>query len=195
MRLLLTMWLLLVFSTASFARPTPPHKKPNENDLKKHYRSLIMRVRTEGEFKVAMPDRGDLVFKYKMQLDEPKYAETIVTPIWGYYEFWDKIFLKEGSYIELGGEQIPLTCIHVAGRDLGLDKNKPEIPQYMIRFFFVANDWTCTGPINPNYPKFSTRKDAWDTYLHYDVKDETIMLPTEPGLRYRWNEYEAVLVR
>lgn len=160
----------------------------------KHYRDLIMRVRSEGAFKIPMPDRGDLNFKYKMQLDKPKWDLPIVTPYDGLFiQFWDKIFLKEGSYMELNGEQIPITCIHVSGRDLGKSEN-PQIPQYIITFFFIANDWTCTGPINPNYPRYSPRKEAWDTYLHYDVKDPTIMLPTEAGLRYRWNEYEAVLV-
>lgn len=172
---------------------------------KQFYRDLILKVRTQGEFKVAMPDKGDLFFDYKMELDTPKWDAPIVSdyPISSPGEgkkfirsFWDKVFLKEGSYINVGGEQIPLTCIHVAGQDNRQSgKTGPLLPDFIIKYMFVANDWTCNGPLNPGWPGNGGKKEAWETYLHYEVRDPTIMLPTEAGLRFRWSEFQAVLVK
>jgi len=193
MKRIMTLFLL----AACVLQALPALASVKHRESKKHYRDLILRVRTEGEFRIPMPANGDLLFKYKMELDEPKWKEPVVAdyPGLNVVEFWDKIFLKEGSHIVLNGEEIPLTCIHVKGRDLGKSPGGPTIPRYIITFFFVAKDWTCTGPLNPDYPRYSPRKEAWDTYLHYDVRDETIMLPSDAGLRYRWNEFEAVLVK
>jgi hypothetical protein len=192
---ILTLLTACLVSAPALAKPTISHTKPKAESAQ-FYRDLILRVRTEGEFRIPMADRGDQFFRYKMEIDTPKWTLPVVSEdtLVGVIDFWDKIMLKDGSFIVLNGEEIPLTCIHVKGRDLG-KSGIPTVPRFIITFFFVANDWTCTGPMNPDYPKFSPRKDAWDTYLHYDVRDETIMLPSEVGLRYHWNEFDAQLVR
>lgn len=197
MKFILVLFLVLS-SAAALADATPAEKK--------FYRELIMKVRSSGEFKVAMPDRGDLFFEYKLELDEPKWDEPIVSdyPIASPSDssqkflrnFWDKIFLKEGSYINVGGEQIPLTCIHAAGQDNRMSgKNGPLFPDFIVKFIFVANDWSCNGPLNPGWPANGGKKEAWETYLHYEVRDPTIMLPVEAGLRFRWSEFQAVLIK
>lgn len=174
---------------------------------KKFYRDMILRIRTQAEFKIPMPANGDMPFNYKLEFDQPKWKEIIVSdlPITGaefnrtgkfFRNFWDKIFLKEGSYLEVGGERIPLTCIHVAGQDNRFSgKTGPLLPDFILKIIFVANDWTCSGPLNPGWPENGGKKEAWESYVHYEVRDPTIMLPVEAGLRFRWNEFAAVLVK
>lgn len=188
----------------SFLAQAKPDATPTE---KKFYRDMVLRIRTEAEFKVPMPANGDLPFDYKLEFAEPKWSE----PITGEYPmtddmgkpngkfiryFWEKIFLKEGSYVNVGGEQIPLTCIHVDGQDNRYSgKSGPLLPDFIMKIKFVANDWTCTGPINPGWPGNGGKKEAWDTYIQYTVKDPTIMLPMDAELRYRWAEFQAILVK
>jgi hypothetical protein len=194
------MTLLISLSLPAFAKDPPP-------GVGKFYRDLVLRIRTQAEFKVPMPANGDLHFDYKMDFDQPKWKDPImddypVTDDMGKPNgkfirfFWDKIFLKEGSYVNVGGEQIPLTCIHVDGQDNRYSgKSGPLIPDFVLKIKFVANDWTCTGPINPGWPGNGGKKEAWDTYIQYTIKDPTIMLPIDAELRYRWAEYTAVLVQ
>jgi hypothetical protein len=146
--------------------------------------------------------KSDMHFKYKMEFDQPKWKEPVISdsPVGQsnlfVRDFWEKIFLKEGSYVEVGGEQIPLTCIHVAGQDNRFSgKLGPLFPELILKITFVTNDWACAGPVRPGWPQSGGRKEAWETYIHYTVKDPTIMLPIDAGLRYRWNEFEAVLVK
>jgi hypothetical protein len=102
--------------------------------------------------------------------------------------------LKDGSVLKLGDEQLPLTCIHVSGQDNRFSgKKTPLIPDLIFKIIFVANDFSCSGPITPGWPESGGRKEAWSTYLFYVVKDPTIMLPVDAKIRYRWNEFEAVL--
>lgn len=189
---------LCLSSIQAFAEATPKEKQ--------FYRDMILKIRTKAEFKVPMPDRGDLHFRYQLQFDTPKWKEPVTNDSYFYGDgpdknkfirfFWDKIFLKEGSYLEVGGEQIPLTCIHVSAQDNRFSgKSGPLIPDFILKIIFVANDWTCQGPINPGWPSNGGKKEAWETNLHYSVKDPTIMLPVDAGLRYRWSEFEAVLVK
>lgn len=197
--ILLFAFILLSSTLQAHAEATPKEKK--------FYRDMVLRIRTQAEFKVPMPANGDMHFDYKMEFDQPKWKEPIMNdypitdsqmkPTGKFIRFfWEKIFLKEGSYMNVGGEQIPLTCIHVAGQDNRFSgKSGPLIPDYILKIIFVANDWTCQGPLNPGWPGNGGKKEAWETYIHYDVKDPTIMLPVEAGLRYRWSEFEAVLVQ
>jgi hypothetical protein len=184
------------------------HAKPDATPAeKKFYRQMVLRIRNAAEFKVPMPANGDLHFSYKLEFADPKWPETstgeyLMTDDSGYPNgkfirfFWEKIFLKDGSYIEVGGEQIPLTCIHVDGQDNRKSgKNGPLMPDFILKIKFVANDWTCTGPINPGWPENGGKKESWDTYLQYTIKDPTIMLPVDAELRYRWSEFQAVLVK
>ncbi len=186
-------------SVSAFAQPTAAEKK--------FYRDLVLKIRPQAEFKVPMPANGDMHFDYKLEFDQPEWPEPNVGEFSVtdssmrstgkfYRIFFDKIFLKEGSYMAVAGEQIPLTCIHVEGQDNRFSGNPdPRFPQLILKIIFVANDWTCQGPINPGWPETGGKEQAWETNIHYEVRDPTIMLPVESGLRYRWNEYNSVLVK
>jgi len=170
---------------------------------KKFFRDLVMRIRPQAEFKIPMPANGDMHFNYSFEFDQPLWPEPVTSDFSinsrgkkFYRSFWDKIFLKEGSYMTVGGEQIPLTCIFVAGQDnRHSGKVGPLFPDLILKVTLVANDWTCQGPINPGWPSNGGKKETWETYVHYEVKDPTIMLPTDVELRFRWNEYDAILVK
>lgn len=189
-------FLIFVSSVSAFAKPASQAEK-------KLYRDLVFKVREQAEFKVPMPNGNDMHFSYSLKLDSPKFPEPVSFE-YEFYEngpkfiryFYEKVFAKDGSYIEVGGEQIPLTCIHVSGQDNRFSgKSGPLVPDYILKITFVANDWTCQGPIKPGWPKTGGKKDAWETYVHYEVTDPTIMLPIEAGLRYRWSEFDAILVK
>lgn len=195
---------ILVIAIFLFSWTAQVHAEATPTE-KKFYRDLILRIRTEAGFKVPMPANGDMHFDYKMEFDQPMWNEPMTNDLSigstqgkkkFFRNFWDKIFLKEGSFITVGGEQIPLTCVYVAGQDNRFSgKVSPLFPELILQITFVANDWTCQGPISPGWPSNGGKKEAWETYIHYEVKDPTIMLPTEASLRYRWSEFEAVLVR
>jgi hypothetical protein len=166
------------------------------------YRTLVSKVRTTGKFQIPMPSGSDLTFNYRVTTGTPLYTApataefplTATAPEF-FRMFWDKVLYADGSYIEVGGEQIPLTCLYVAGQDNRYSGNtSPLVPEFVLKVYLVANDFTCTGPINPNWPGSSPRMETWDTYIYYEIRDPTIMLPTEVHLRFRWNEFSAVLV-
>jgi hypothetical protein len=193
MRTVLPLFSLLLAATVSQAAPKPPGPE--------YYRELTKRIRTSGEFSVPFPS-ADQHFDYKFELGEPAYKEVKV----GDYavdlerrgrflrSFWDRISLKDGSRVILNGKEIPLTCIFVQGQDnrWAFEPN-PLFPELVIKVTLVANDFQCVGPLNPNWPMNGDRKLNWDTAVQFTVKDPTIMLPVDASIRYRWNEYEAVL--
>lgn len=166
------------------------------------YREFTMRIRPEGTFRVYMPDGRNSDINYKFEFGEFAYPEVkigdyLIEP--GKPEFsrsfWDRVFLKDGSYLEIGGEKLPLTCVVISAQDNRFaGKKSPTIPDYIIRIHLVANDFACQGPIRPGWPNTGGRKENWDTFLHFEVKDPTIMLPTDTEVRYRWNEYSAVWI-
>jgi len=165
------------------------------------YRDFTLKVRTKGTFKVPMPSNGDLFFNHEFKLS---------TPLWElpkmfdfsldadkkkfYRHFWDKYFFQDGSYLQVGGEKVPLTCIFLSGQDNRFSKESPLIPDFVMKIYLVANDFTCTGPINPGWPGNGGKKETWDTYVYYEIRDPTIMLPAEVKIRYRWVEFPAVVV-
>lgn len=164
------------------------------------YRDFALRVRNNGDFKIPMPSHGDLHFSYKLNLGRPVFEKPIIRDYVidqdsgrTFRVFFDKIFLADDSYLELSGEQVPLTCIFIRGQDHRLAKETPLLPDILLQVYLVANDYSCTGPINPGWPENGGKKELWDTYLRFDVRDPTIMLPVEAVLRYRWNEYSAIL--
>jgi hypothetical protein len=174
-----------------------------QKDLKM-YRDLTLSVRKNAAFKIARPDGLDMNFNYELDFADPIYPE----PIWGdlqldssdsskfYRTFYDRIFLKEGSKISFGDDFVPLTCIFIKGQDnrySGLDS--PLFPKIILKVYLVANDFSCTGPINPGWPSNGGKEEMWDTYLNFTVKDPTIMLPVDSVLRYRWNDYNAILIK
>ena len=121
-------------------------------------------------------------------------SDFFIDPLGSFWirNFWDKVFVTDDSNLVLNGETIPITCIFINGQDNRFSgKDTPLIPDFFMQVYLVANDYTCTGPINPNWPLASGKKETWDTYVYYEIRDPTIMLPTEIKIRYRWEEYKA----
>ena len=192
--LLLLALLSLLFQSSSWANPTP-------EDLK-YYRQLTMSLRTQAQFKVPQLNQ-DQFYDYSVELGDPIYTEPMISdlplmdqPDKFFRNFWDRIFLKDGSKVLINGEEIPLTCIYVSGQDNRYAGNiDPRLPEFIMRVYLVANDYSCVGPINPGWPGNGGKKEMWDTYVYYEIKDPTIMLPVEAKVRYRWNEYRSILVK
>jgi hypothetical protein len=192
-------FLLLASLLFSFAAPARP-KVPVE--AQRFYRDMILQIRDQGSFRVPMPN-GDLPFSYKFEWSDPIYQLPVVNdtsvdmdhPKLFWREFWDRIGLKDGSYALINGEQVPLTCVVVQGQDNRYaGRASPLIPEFILTVYLVANDYTCQGPIRPGWPQTGGRKENWDTYIKYEVRDPTIMLPVDPLLRYRWSEFNGYLV-
>lgn len=166
------------------------------------YREFTMRLQRKGTFRVFMPDARHADINYSFEFGEPVYPEVkigdyLVEPRKPEFNrsFWDRILLKDGSYVEIGGEKLPLTCVVVSAQDNRFSGPKsPLIPDYIMRIKLVANDFSCQGPIRPDWPFSGGRKENWDTYIHFEVKDPTIMLPTDAEIRYRWNEFNAIWI-
>jgi len=191
-------FIALLFSVSAFGT-----EAQLAQDLK-YYRDLTLTVRKSGEFKIALPDGSNTFFSYELDADEPiypspKYSNLVIdssNPSQFYRTFYDRIFLKDGSKISIGDEYLPLTCIFIKGQDNRYSGNQsPLFPKIILNIYLVANDYSCTGPINPGWPDNGGKKETWDTYLNYTVKDPTIMLPVDPEFRYRWNEFKAVLIK
>ena len=189
-------FVLIVMSIHAFAATKPP--KPE--DLK-YYRDLTMQVRPEAAFKVPRIGTED-GFSYKLEIGSPIYPVPMVSDISFsgdekfYRNFWDRIFLKDGSHLLINGEEIPLTCIFISGQDnryAGV--TDPRFPQIIMKVYLVANDYTCVGPLNPSFPRNGGKPESWDTYLYYEIRDPSIMLPAEVKIRYRWNESGAILLK
>ncbi|MFA6239129.1 MAG: hypothetical protein WC635_17450 [Bacteriovorax sp.] len=178
----------------ALANPTP-------EDLN-YYRQLTVAIRTEAQFKVSLINQ-DVFYDYSIELGEPIYSEPVVSdlPLMDqsdkfYRNFWDRVFLKDGSRVVINGEEIPLTCIFVSGQDNRYSGiNDPRFPQFIMRVYLVANDFACVGPKNPGWPNNGGKEEMWDTYIYYEVKDPTIMLPAEAKIRIKWNEFKSILVK
>lgn len=168
------------------------------------YRNLSLSVRKFAQFKISLPSGDDDMINYQLDFGEPVY----LSPLWGnlyidssnqqkfYRTFYDRIFLKDGSKIQIGDDFVPLTCIFIKGQDNRYSGNtSPLFPKFVLKVFLVANDYSCIGPINPGYPDNGGREETWDTYLSFTIKDPTIMLPTDSIFRFKWNEYNTVLIK
>lgn len=165
------------------------------------YLNLSKRVRTEGRFEVPVPGAVRQGFGYSLKMGDAIFPQPIISDFHlndgslFFRSFWEKIALQDDSYLEISGERIPLTCIFVSGQDNRFSGNSSVLfPEFVLKIYLVANDYTCTGPINPGWPSNGAPRETWDTYLYYEVKDPTIMLPVEVKLRYRRNEMPAVLI-
>ena len=166
------------------------------------YREFTMRIQNKGTFRVFMPDGRHSDINYEFEFGEPVYPEVMMGDYlvetgksYFYRNFYDRILVKDGSFIEIGGEKLPLTCVVVAAQDNRFSGPKsPVIPDYIFKIHLVANDFACQGPVRPGWPNSGGRKENWDTFLHFEVKDPTIMLPTDTEVRYRWNEYNAIWI-
>ena len=194
-------WVVGVLSAAGNAQAAPP-SAPADPSFSKQYRELILKTRPSGTFRIAMPSGPDMTFSYQMEVGRPMAEAPSVVEIPSTNEgggtariFLDKVRLKAGSYVVLGGKKQPLTCIFVDGQDnRGLTPLSPLFPVFVMKVYLVANDFACKGPKSPGFPSNGSKEEAWDTYLYFEVRDPTIMLPAEVKVRFRWNEWHAVLV-
>lgn len=174
----------------------------SQDDIAAYYRDLTLKIRPVGKFYVPIPNKDESTFSYQIKFGKPHFKEPIYSvfhlnekehPFFRF--FGDKIFLEDGSTLFLGDKKVPLTCVFVDGQDNRFSKKElPLIPDIILKVYLVANDFTCTGPLNPGWPMNGSKKETWDTYLYYEVRDPTIMLPTEIKIRYRGNEFLGVLV-
>lgn len=166
------------------------------------YRDLTNRLRTSAEFMVPFPGMKSSI-TYAFEFDQPVYPEPILgdthlgsSDILFYRSFWDRVLFKDGSYIEINGERLPLTCVFISGQDnrFGQKEPSPLFSEFVIRVYLVANDFSCQGPKKKGWPEVGGKEESWDTYIYYEIKDPTIMIPVEAKIRYRWNEFNMVLV-
>ena len=167
------------------------------------YRDLTLKIRKSVEFSIPFPGVQSSI-NYSFDFDQPVYEVPMINDTqfnsndpYFYRIFFDRILFKDGSYLEVNGERLPLTCIFISGQDNRFADKKlysPLIPEFVLKVYLVANDFSCQGPIKPGWPETGGNKENWDTYLYYEIKDPTIMLPMDAKLRYRWNEYHVVLV-
>lgn len=167
------------------------------------YRQLTKTVRPHSEFQITLPNGQLLDFSYQLELTEALYNNPLISSLHlgsgdndFSISFWDKVFTSENSSLNIGNEKLPITCIYIHGQDnRQINDLSPLFPQFLMEVYIVVGNYTCTGPINPGWPANGGKKELWDTYIHYKIKDPTIMLPTETVLRLRWNEYNAYLTR
>jgi hypothetical protein len=167
------------------------------------YRDLTLSLRKSANFEIPIPGSSSGSMSYQFEWGVPLYAAppTADFPLEpgsssSFRRFWDRLLVTDGSVLRIGGETVPLTCVFVDGQDnrsSGIDS--PLLPDFVLRIYLVANDFSCTGPVNPLWPQASSRRETWDTYLYYEIRDTTIMVPTEARIRYRWAEFPAVFVQ
>lgn len=176
---------------------------PSDSELQE-YRDLTLKVRKAATFKIPMPSGSDMTYDYQIEFGEPIYPMPLTNdfnlgPGDGTVfsrMFYDRIFLKDESFVNIGNDRLPLTCIFIQGQDNRFAGSlAPTFPKFIMKIYLVANDYTCTGPLNPGWPANGGKKENWETYLYFEVKDPTIMLPIEAHVRYRWNEFKSILVK
>lgn len=177
------------------------HARPKADDIK-YYRDLTMNIRTDATFKAVMIG-FEQQFSYHFELAQPIYPMPIVSEARlgldqkkFYHAFWDRISLNDHSYINIGDQQVPLTCIFVQGQDNRFaGKENPKLPGILLKIYLVANDPLCIGPLNPNYPDDGGIREAWDTYFYYEIADLANMTPKAIKIRNHWNEFFADFVK
>ncbi len=170
------------------------------------YRGLTQDIRKFAKFQIPLAGQAAVEFTYSLEFDQPLWPLPLMhdsstgfgeEAVRGkfYRSYFDKIFLKEGSSLKLNGVEIPLTCVFVEGQDNRFSgKKSPLVPEFVMKVYLVANSYTCDGPIRRGWPQTGGKREAWDTYLYFEIRDPTIMLPTEILLRYRWNESHSILI-
>ena len=192
--------LILLLTSITFADSSSKLTKAPDVQF---YRDLTLKIRKTGEFSIPFPGVQSSI-NYSFEFDQPVYDIPIMNDTqmgskdsYFYRIFFDRILFKDGSYLQVNGEKLPLTCIFISGQDNRFADKKlysPLLPEFVLKVYLVANDFSCQGPITPGWPQTGGKEEHWDTYLYYEIKDPTIMLPMDAKLRYRWNEYNVVLV-
>lgn len=167
------------------------------------YRNFTTRIRQSGDFEIPTPG-AKTEFHYAFQLAAPVYALPLITDLhmasgnqYFFRSFWDRILFTDDSFININGEKLPLTCIFIIGQDNRFTDpkmNSPLLPEFILKVYLVANDYSCQGPMKPGWPATGGRQENWNSYIYYEVRDPTIMLPVDAKLRYRWNDYNVVLI-
>jgi hypothetical protein len=191
------------------ASPAPAFAESNAD--REEYRNLTLATLPDGAFRIPMPEGPAMNFTYHLEFGEPyrhppfngePYVMEFPDLTGDRTKFWrgffDKVFLKDGSYIQFNDEKVPLTCIFVDGQDNRNADPGGNFPrrQFIMKIYLVANDYQCMGPKRNDYRGGGRLRDeAWETYVYYEVHDPTIMLPMEAHLRIRWNELAAVWVK
>ena len=195
----LLLGMIAIVSVQSLVFPFP-FALADETPTAPFYRDLSLRVRPEGAFQIPLPGNTLLEFNYHFAMGSPIYKNAIIqdmqlTHSANFFRmFWDRLSFQDGSYLQFGNEKVPLTCMFIVGQDNRfMGPKNPLMPDTILKVYLVANDYSCTGPINPGWPSNGAKKETWDTYLYFEVRDPTIMLPTEVKVRYRWNEFQAIL--
>lgn len=190
MKKLLSIFTFIIGSQNVFAAETP-----------QAYRNHVLSLPAAMSFSVISP-LGPAEVTYSLKWDSPlmalpamsAYPDLEGDPTKNYIEFFDRISLQPDSFIKIGELTIPLTCIWVHGQDnREVDNQDPLIPKQVYRYILVANDFSCTGPINPGWPGNGLKRETWDTNIELVIKDLTIYRPAEATLRYRWNESKMVI--
>lgn len=178
--------------------PFPGKEIPKED----YYRALTLKLRQKAEFEIPFPGMTSSI-SYSFSWDKPIYEKVVLGDAhldqnkpYFMRMFFDRILFGTDSYLLINGEKLPLTCVFIDGQDNRFMDNKtnPLFPDLILKVYLVANDFSCQGPIKPGWPMTGGKEENWDTYLYYEIRDPTIMIPTEAKLRYRWNEYHVVLV-
>ncbi len=167
----------------------------------KDYREFTLAVRDTLTLGIPSTMGGTVTVEAKLILGEPAIPTPAVFdfPLADESKFIrnfvDRIYLNDGSYLKIQGEEIPLTCIFLHGQDNRYSgKDDPLAPDFVLRVTIPANDYSCVGPINPGWPRTSERRELWDTSLSYVVRDPTIMLPADITVQYRRNIFAAYLM-
>ncbi len=164
------------------------------------YRNYVLALPAAMNFSAITP-LGTAEVSYSLKWEAPLIALPAMSaypslggdPNKNFIEFFDRIALTPDSVIKIGELTLPLTCIWVHGQDnREVDDQNPLIPKQVYRYILVANDFSCTGPINPGWPENGLKKEMWDTYIEILIKDLTIYRPAEATLRYRWNETKMI---
>lgn len=195
--------ILLIVGVSFFVTSVSSAEKLFQESLL--YRNLSQSIRTAGKFYIPTVGNTKTEISYQIELGTPLWIEPIVvdnpleigSPKGKKFlrSFYDKILLLDGSVLKINDEEIPLSCIYVNAQDNRFSESQsPVFSEFIIRFYLVANNYSCQGPIRPGWPESGGKKEAWDTYLLFEVRDPTIMLPTDIKLRFRWNEFHAVLL-
>lgn len=187
--------LLMLFATQiSFGKALKP---PDE----KYYRDLTLRIRQLETFTLPMPGIQPAI-SYSFEFGQPVHLQPQLAdshlgpdPKYFFRSFFDRILFKDGSFLEVNGEKLPLTCLFINGQDnrFANEKPSPLLPEFILKVYLIANDFSCQGPLRPGWPESGGKEENWDTYIYFEIRDPTIMLPTEAKIRYRWNEFHLIL--